>query len=316
MKKFLGFLAVAALMIVACDKDPNGGKSSDYNYKNPKLSAPVNPINHFTFEVSSTEPQDQEGLKNPDGADDCLLSVTFPPGTSGVANFQNAGAKEIQFKMEDPTSKASSKVKSGTVFVVKNWKNSITKFTIQTLGLKSSGEKANLVATVDGKDIYLDGVIVAEPEYTPFRQDVCRNWTIEETIVAVRGEDIPADLGVGKKFEKCDLNEISSYLVEKGVKIKTLGKDYNVNKIMIDPSGKFGIFFQGKDPYYGDYTLKGTEFEYKFTCYEKDNPILAGTAKGKLTTTNGFGRLQVKSDMKDNTGKAYSVDLIFKLKSE
>ena len=314
MKKILGFMAVAALMIVGCGKDPNGSGS---NYKNPLLSAPYNQKDHFHFIVDDADPQ--TGMQNPDGQQDKIKGVTFPPGSSGVAEFETAGPKPFDFSVEEPSKAAKLTIVSGTVFTVKKGLNVIKKFII-SLGkpLKSGGEGegATLTVFVGDKAVTLLGTIVAEPEYTPYRQDVCRNWTIEETIVAVRGEDIPADLGVGKKFQKCDLSEISNYLVEKGVKIKALGQDYNVNKIMIDPSGKFGIFFQGKDPYYGDYTLKGTEFEYKFTYFEEDNPILAGTAKGKLTATNGYGRLQVKSDMKDNSGKAYSVDLIFKLKSD
>ena len=313
MKKILGIMAVAAMMFIACDKESNGGKSSDYNYKTPKMSAPSNPDNHFTFEVNQA--QSQNGMKNPEGADDCLLTVTFPPGTSGVANFQNAGAKEIEFSVEDP-SKANAKVKSGTVFYVRNWSNSVTKFTIQTLGLKSAGQEATLVATVNGTDISLSGTIVDEPDYTPFRQDVCRNWTIKETIISVKGEEIPAEVGVGKKFDGCNLYAITDYLVKAGVKIKTLGQEYTVTKIMIDPSGKFGLFFSGKDPYYGDYTLKGTDFKYEFKIYDEDNPILAGTATGKLSIANSYGRLEVNSDLKDNSGKNYSTNIIFKMESE
>lgn len=314
MKKILGIFAVAAMMFVACDKDSKGGKSSDSDYSKPKLSAPANPNNNFTFQVNQAEPQ--TGMKNPDGADDCLLEIAFPPGSSGVANFENAGAREIQFSVEEPTRAGLNKLKSGTVFHVTNWKKGISSFTINIGDLKSSGEEVTLTATINGSNILLKGTLLPEQEYTPFRQDVCRNWEIEETIVSVKGDEIPADLGVGRKFPGCKLDEISEHLVDKGVKIETLGSEYNVSKIMISPSGKFAIFFSGKDPYYGDYTLKGTDFSYNFKIFEEDNPILAGTARGKLSVSNGFGRLEVNSDLKDNSGKSYSINVIFKMKPE
>ena len=314
MKKILGIFAVAAMMLVACDKDSEGGKSSDYNYSKPKLSAPANPNNNFTFVVDQA--QSETGLKNPDGADDCLLTIAFPPGSSGVAEFENGGAKELQFSVEEPTKADTKKIKSGTVFRVKNWKNGITSFMVSIGDLKSSEEKTALIAEVNGNEILLQGTILPEPAYTPFRQDVCRNWEIEETIISVKGDEIPADLGVGRKFTGCKLDEISKQLVDKGVKINTLGSEYNVSKIMISPSGKFAIFFSGKDPYYGDYTLKGTDFSYNFKIFEEDNPILAGSARGKLSVSNGYGRLEVNADLKDNSGKSYSINIIFKMKPE
>jgi hypothetical protein len=85
---------------------------------------------------------------------------------------------------------------------------------------------------------------------------------------------------------------------------------------MIDPSGKFAIFFQGMDPYYGDYTLKGDSFSYSFTFYDEDNPVIAGSARGRLSIAKGYGRMELNSDLKDNKGSAYSVNVILKLKPE
>lgn len=310
MKKVLGILAVAALALVACTKDPTGGT----DYTKPTLPAPPNADYHFTFIANSSDAQ--SGMKNPDGQTDKIKTITAPPGSTGVVVFEKAGAKDFEFSVVDPT----RALKAGVEFWTKRI-SPIRQITVKSIFIpKSSGQEATLEVLVGDASVILTGLIVEEEPYTPYRQDVCRNWLVEETIIKVTGESIDKKLGAGVRFDGCNLSAISQTLVtDYNVKINTLGSEYDIRKIMIDPSGKFGIIFQGKEPYYGDYTLKGTSFSYNFTFYEDDdenNPILAGAATGKLTATNGYGRLEIKSDLKDNSGKKYSVDVILKMKSD
>ncbi len=301
MKKVIGILAVAMMALAACNKDQTGSTS---------IPAPTNPDNHFHFIADPSAPQN--GMKNQAGEDDKLMTLTISPGRSGVIQYEKAGTKGFDFEVTRPTRAVS--VQTGVKFAIKGL-GPVKQVAVRDITTRSIVE-ATLEVTVGSQVVMITGTIVEEPPYTGLRQDLCRNWEIEETILAVKGDGISAELGVGKKFTGCKLEEISEYMVEKGVKVETLGSDYNVAKIMIDPSGKFAIFFQGMDPYYGDYTLKGDSFSYSFTIYDEDNPVIAGSARGRLSIAKGYGRMELNSDLKDNKGSAYSVNVILKLKPE
>ena len=314
MKKILGIMAVAAMMLIACDKDPNGGKSpSGSNYKNPTLDAPENnPDNYFTLTTDQVDPQ--TGIVNPSNEPDKILGVTIPRGGTGVMDFENAKAKSFEFAVDPPT---KLNIASGIRIRIKGL-GKIKQFVLKFSPTKAAGQKATMEVTVGDQVVMVSCTIVDGSALSAYLQDVCRNWEIEETILKVSGEGINKSLAGGVKFTGCNLSEISGTLVrDYGVKINTLGTEYDVKKIMIDPSGKFGIIFQGKDPYYGDYSLKGTTFSYNFKYVDEDNPIIAGSASGKLTATNGYGRLEVNcDDMKDSSGKKYKVNVVFKMTSE
>lgn len=301
MKKIIGILAVAATMFIACDKEQKqGGNPADYNYDTPKLPAPQNQENHFGMTVNQAQAQD--GMHNPDGVLAKVTEVNVPPGNTGTVEFDDGkGPREFNYTV--------SKVAGGTSFLLDNVFEKLEVVSVD-------GKNVSLVATLENLRIPLNGTLQTEPPYTPYIQDVCRDWEVVETILSVTGDGIAAELGVGKKFDGCALTEISHYLVDKGVKIQPLSQGYDVKKILIDPAGKFSIFFWGADPYSGNFTLKGTSFSYDFKYFEDDNPLLSGKAIGKLTVTNGFGRLEVKSEgLKDSSGKKYQVNAIFKLKT-
>ena len=304
MKKILGLLSVAAMMLIACDEENggNGQDPADYNYSEPRVAAAPNQADHFGMSVDQTKPQD--GMKTPEGQVEKTTEVNVPPGNSGTVQFTDGKPpREFNYTV--------SKVAAGTTF--------ITDKVFKQLEI-SSVEDGSVVlkATMpDNKVVELSGQFIPEPAYTPYRQDVCRTWVVEETLLAIT-VDGKSILGVGGKFNGCKLSKISEKLSEKGVNVTVLPSDYDVTKIMIDPCGKFGIFFQGRDPYYGNYTLKGTEFTYDFTYYEgqgDDNPVIAGSATGKLWAINGYGRLNLKSDMADKSGKKYTVDITLKMKT-
>ena len=266
-----------------------------------QLPNPANHKSHFSFSVNSSSSQD--GMINPNGEVDKVQEITIPAGRTGVVVFAHSGPKALD------VNDVSHALTVGTVF-------SPTSVFSKLEVMSINNQNITLKVSVNGKTVTLPGVILPEPTYTPFRQDVCRNWEIEETFITVK--EISTAAGYSQRFTGCKLDVISTDLVDKGVKIKTLSSEYNVSKIMISPSGKFAIFFSGKDPYYGDYTLKGTDFTYKFNYYEKDedNPLIAGEASGKLWVANGYGRLEVNSDLKDNSGKSYSINIIFKMTTE
>ncbi|MBR5699711.1 MAG: hypothetical protein IKX37_01305 [Bacteroidales bacterium] len=300
MKKILGMLSFAAMILVACEEE-NGGNTqdpADYNYTQPRLEAPANVENHFGLSVDQSKPQD--GMKNPDGQAAKVTELYAPPGNTGTVQFNDGKApREFDYQV--------SKVAAGTTL--------ITDRVFDKLEISSvDGNAAVLKATIGGKEVVLQGNLIEAP-YTPYRQDVCRTWEVETTFVIIKMNGKTVLDGVGGRFKGCKLSEISKEIADKNVKITPLSSDYDVRKVMIDPCGKFGIFFEGKDPYYGDYTLKGTEFSYDLQFYEEDNPVLSGKATGKLIATNGKGRLSFSADMKDNAGDKYTVDITLVMKT-
>ena len=304
MKRFLFLTAFAAVLCMSCIKHPVDpvpeDESIEYNYSEPKIETPANQLNHFSAYIDPALPQ--EGMKNPAGEADKIIDITLPPGLTGIVEFEKAGPQAIDFQY------VGSKVSAGVTFQ--------TAGALQSLTISGiDGDQISMCAKVDGADVNLNGTVRPEPEYSCYRQDVCRNWLIEETYLEVRGEGVSQQLGAGIRFEGCSLHAITEELNEKyGLKIDTLDPAYDIRKIMIDPSGKFGLIFQGAAPYYGDYTLKGTTMTYNLPHGEQ--PQFAGTAFGKLTSTNGYGRLEIKADISENTGKKYYVGVIFKMKSD
>lgn len=297
MKKILGMLSFAAMILVACEEE-NGGNTqdpADYNYTQPRLEAPANVENHFGMSVDQSKPQD--GMKNPEGQVAKTTEVNVPPGNTGTVQFDdNKPPREFNYQV--------SKVAAGTTLITDRV------FKQLELSTVDEGAVTMKVTLRDNKVVELQGNLLPEAApYTPYRQDVCRTWEVETTFVIIKMNGKTVLDGVGGRFEGCKLSEISKEIVEKGVKIKALSSDYDVRKVMIDPCGKFGIFFEGKEPYYGDYTLKGTEFSYELQFYEEDNPVLSGKATGKLIATNGKGRLSFSADMKDSAGDKYTVDI-------
>lgn len=303
MKKILSLLAFAAVLFVSCNKQqkPQSEEEDlfDTSYSVARLDAPANLDYHFSMVVDPALPQ--EGMKNPSGEPDRVTEITLPPGLTGIVVFEKAGPKEINFTVVE------SKVGVGILF--------------QTTGAFQSllvtgvgGDSISVTASVDGVDVPLTGKVQIDPEPSPYRQDVCRNWIIEETILAVTGDNIPAELSVAKKFNNCNISEMVGFAIEKGVNIEPVGTEYDVRVLMIDPCGKFGIFFEGKDPYYGDFTLKGDTFSYHFTQFDADdNPYMAGTVTGQLRIVNNYGRLEINAVVNDSSGKYYSVSATFKM---
>ena len=297
MKKILGMLAIAAMFIVACEEENHGtGEDpSSSDYTTPRLEAANNAENHFGMSVNQSSTQD--GMKNPDGQAAKVTELYAPPGNTGTVQFNDGKApREFDYQV--------SKVAAGTTLITDRV------FKQLELSTVNEGAVTMKVTLLDNKVVELQGNLFSEAPYTPYRQDVCRTWEVETTFVIIQMNGKTVLDGVGGRFDGCKLSEISKKIVEKGVKIKALSSDYDVRKVMIDPCGKFGIFFEGKDPYYGDYTLKGTEFSYDLKFYEEDNPVLSAKATGKLIATNGKGRLTLKSeDMEDSDHNKYTVQV-------
>ncbi len=296
MKKIFSILAAASLVMVACNK---GGDVV------PLPPAP-NDDHHISIEVNNCP---ELPIPKRDGTtiQDKVVRVDMPASRTGLVVLEKLGAQNFEFEALSATRAevgSAYQIKDLGTFTIDAIQNGIA-----TISFVPEGASASLLV--------FTGKIVAEPNKGKLYDDACRGWTVSETWVSIKGEGISADLGVAKKFIGCNINEISKYAIEKGVKIEEQPASYTVDKLILTDSGKFAIIFKGEEPYYGDYQLSEGFFSYDFEYYDEDDPIIAAKASGEFKILDsGKGRLAVTGNLKDSNGKSYSAEIIFFLAPE
>ena len=291
MKKIFALFAVAALVLVGCNK--KDGKMDG------QLPTPPNKENHFTVTVNADVP-----APNPDGDDDKVKGLGISSGNTAFVNYQIYGKAIATYEAE-----IDSKVSAGSSFHV----DRVGTFTI----VQIVDNWATIKFVPDGNPeglVEFTGDFVTEP-YAD--SEFCRDWTVDETIITVTGKGINDDLGVAKSFKGCSIHEISKYLREKDVNIDEQPESYSVTRLVLFETGEFAILFKGEKPFYGPFTLgKSGEFSYDFTAedasFDEDNPIIAGSASGSFVLPgNGKGRLEINCNLESKDKKAYTANVIF-----
>lgn len=293
MKKFIGILAFAAIAFIGCT-EKDGSESTT-------LPTPPAQEDHATIGF-----QESPVLPSPSGDEttDNLHSLTISSGGHGIAEFQEAGP--VGFQLDNPTRAP----RLGGKFFIKN----VGEFTLldiedRTLVLPPKGSIPNLFAKIgfksakggDEREFY--GYLLDEPYAGCV---LCRDWSVDEIFLSLDGDR------AGKTFKGCNINEISKYLIEKGVKIVEQPASYTVDKILLAESGKFGILFTGEKPYFGNFTLADNgEFSYSLESWNEDDPIIAGTATGSFTVVKGRkGRLALNASLTGSDGKPYKIEMV------
>lgn len=297
MKKITAILALTALVVLGCDKKDNSGT----------LSLPNPPAKEFhgTIEVSNSPSFPSPSVDN---STDQLKDITISSGGHGVAGFQLAGP--VDFVIETPTraprTGAKFKIDKVGEFTILE----VEEFAVLPKGSKSLGTVTfGFKSVKDEPEFSFSGSLVEEP-YAD--SEFCTDWTVDEIYVALDGDR------VGKTFKGCNLNEISNYLIGKGVKIKEQPASYTVSRLMLAESGKFGVLFTGERPYFGAFTLgKDGAFSYTLSVMNHNDPIIAGTATGSISIVKGGKvRLGISGSLSDTSGKPYSVEVVFFLLPE
>ena len=139
---------------------------------------------------------------------------------------------------------------------------------------------------------------------------MCRSWKPAKLIVSASGGDITTAV-VGKVFS-ADLNEIFTYLKEKGLKINTGDYEkYQLESIDYTESGLFIINF--KDfaiaPFVGNFKLdelKEENLKYDFNLSWVDNPVIPVSGTGEITVDGDTMSLYTESDVIFQ-GKTYHI---------
>lgn len=138
----------------------------------------------------------------------------------------------------------------------------------------------------DGAEITIPASVTAIPPQTyMLASNLARNWKISSTFIKVSGGK--NEVSASRTFTGCDIHEIASFVVSKGVKISDSELDklsgYKVKEINFIGNNSLVINFDGPESYYGTWNLSGTDFTWKLD--NASNNVVA-EAKGSFNMTS------------------------------
>ena len=293
MKKFIGIFAFAAIALFGCSEKKGAEIAT--------LPEPPAKQDHATvfFDETPVVPSPTD-----DETTDKLEEIALSSSGHGLAYFQDAGPVPVEFEAPTRVPRLGGKFKVNKV-------GEFSILEVEEFAYPPKGAlpvyakvKVGFKPAKGGEEVSFNGYLLDEP-YAD--NQFCRSWTIDEIFLSLD------DDRAGMTFRGCNINEISRYLIEKGVKILEQPASYTVNKIFFAESGKIGILFTGEKPYYGNFSLsdKG-EFSYRLFAYNEDDPIIAGEAVGTLSLVKGGkARLAVYAEFKGSDDKPYTLELVF-----
>lgn len=156
-----------------------------------------------------------------------------------------------------------------------------------------------LIITRTGQEPLTVDVVFTEPSARPaFGDWLYRTWTVEKTVIAASGENVPAGLGIAHAEPGCDLPGIQAYLAAHEVDIDADLEGYVVRDVTVTAAGTFMIRFTGQDDFVGDYSLQDSgTFHYEFYGAEDGNAIFSATADGSISFDSEYGRCLLAVDI-------------------
>ena len=285
MKKILTLVAFAALLMTACNKQPQN---------NNDLSEPVNKVNHASLTVPAATAGVAEG-KVP-------FSIELTSGGEFVLGFKVPG--ESDSYVSGKYTYTPTKAAPGTYDFGKYGKLVIT---------NTDGTSWPIEYKAPEGTTYPATATAAPDTFTgTMANDLCRIWVPKKIIVTATGEGLSADAAKGITLNSADIKEIAAKLNSFGIKIDaTKYEQFSIQSISYTESGK--LLFNFKDyaiaPLVGNFKItegKEENLDYDFTVSYLDNPVFAAKGNGTVTVANNMMTLYTKSVVTYNS-KNYNV---------
>ena len=139
----------------------------------------------------------------------------------------------------------------------------------------------NVVVTMGGETVTVTATVTQPTTSNTTAANLARTWTVKTIYVTVIGGNI----NVEKLFNGANLEEITKYVQDKGVKFTEAQleavKGYSVSELIFTGDNTFIIDFVDANPFYGKWTLNGNAFSYNLTYGE--NEFFNGSAKGTVS---------------------------------
>lgn len=133
-----------------------------------------------------------------------------------------------------------------------------------------------------GTAIEIDATIVSFEASGVEAENLARCWKVNSTYIKLAGGS--DNVSISKEFNGCDLHEIGSYLKSKGFTLSDSDiadlTGYNLDEIFIIGNGTMIMNFDGPDPYYGTWSVKGERFSWGLS---DGNKFISATVTGSVS---------------------------------
>lgn len=163
-----------------------------------------------------------------------------------------------------------------------------------------------------GTPVTLDASIFRFETATAIAANLSRSWRITSTWVSIKGGK--NDVNVSKGFDGCDFYSMAQFFKTKKVSISDSRlaelEGYKVQEMLLEGNNSIIITFDAKDPYYGAWTLNGTNFTWSFN---DSNFLLTSRANGSVRFPKN-GQTELDMTMMITAGdESYTARIVFAL---
>ena len=289
MKKFyyLVLLAVLALPF-SCNKNNGANDGSDVKMTEPATKSEAAVVK---FPVESAPEVLVKGNKAK------VKEIEFTEASRFILKYEpetKAGEKETAFV-------GTYTVKDGV-------------YTLSGIGsVKVSGNNVT-VTPLSGAAQTVSATVTATKTSSDIMSNAARTWKVNTVIVGLSGGNV----SIEKKFNGCNLEEISNYAKSNGVPISDEDmaslKGLSVSEIIVTGANTFVIRFANDVCYYGTCSISSSKsFSYKFA---EGNDLLNVSASGTIDFPANSKCTLVLNTSATHNGTAYKGTMEFDLNEQ
>jgi hypothetical protein len=304
MKKVLFFAAIAALIsvVVSCNNKPAaGGEEAKSVKQQDAISKDVAKNIVFSPKVENMPIVKVPITGAPEKETKAVKQIVF-----------TEGGRFIMTVVDAPLPKADD----GEEVIVGPFTYKDGVYTLEGVGSVKIDGKGITITPLTGDAVEaIAEVVEAIESGSDAEANAARVWKIKSVVIAIKGGDLDK-AGIEKSFDNgLDLKAVADYAKSNGVQFteEQLNKfmGYSVKEIIFSGSDTFAITFTDAKPFYGQFKIESTSFEWDLASV--GNEFLNGKATGTISFP-AQGRCQLIVKAKINAqGKDYDGTLNFVL---